>query len=64
MIVYQKLNEFFPEKKGYDVNLFVIENEGLLENDCKFNLIYADGAIHVSNTVSSMLPRVLRSQLL
>lgn len=49
------MNEYFAEKKGYDVNLFGIDDEGLLKNRCQFNYIYGEGARHGSNVVASML---------
>lgn len=49
----------FAKWKGYDVNLFGIVDEGVLENGCQYNLLYGKGVRCGSNVVASMLHHFL-----
>jgi len=51
----QTMNEWFAQKKGYDVNLFGILDEGTGANGMQNNYIYGEGTKHGSIQVASML---------
>lgn len=55
MMSDQTMNEFFAEKKGYDVNLLGIVDEGLIDNGTQYNYISGEGAHHGSNTDTSIV---------
>ena len=55
----QSMNEWFAEKKGYDVNIFGIVNEGVQPNGKQYNYIYGEGTKHGSIQVASMMHHFL-----
>lgn len=55
LVSAQTTNEWFAQKKGYDVNLFGIVDEGSGTNGIQYNYIYGEGTKHGSIQVVSML---------
>lgn len=55
MMESQTINEFFSEKKGYDVILFGIVDKGLLKIVFNTATFTEGGGQHGSNTVASMM---------
>lgn len=60
LLCRQTMNEWFAQKKGYDVNLFGIVDEGKGENGHQYNFIYGEGTKHGSIQVASMLNHFLQ----
>lgn len=59
MLKDQTTNDNFAERKFYDVNLFIIVDEGLLDNIRQYNCTYDGGARHRSNFAASIIHRFL-----
>eukprot|EP00171_Calliarthron_tuberculosum_P002286 IDg2286t1 len=55
----QTMNEWFSQKKGYDVNLFGIVDEGHGDNSLQYNYVYGERTKHGSIQVASMLHHFL-----
>ena len=55
MLSDQTMNEWFSQKKGHDVNLFDIIDEGIGDSGLQYNYIYGEGTKHGSVQVASML---------
>lgn len=66
------MNEYFAENNGYDVNLFGVVDERILDNGCQYCCIYGERVRNGSNVVASMLhhlftktnPAIERSKVL
>lgn len=49
------MNEWFSDKKGYEVGLFEIVDEGECLHGHQYNMVFGEGIKHGSNDVASML---------
>lgn len=56
----QTMHEWFAQKKGFDVNLFGIVDEGAGDNGTQYNYLYGEGTKHGSIQVASMLDYFFR----